>query len=321
MEKSVGEKLKECRTKRQWSQQELAEKLHVTRQAVSNWERDKTLPDVYMLKEIAAVFDMTLDEYMEDARQAEVKMPKTSGLFVMATFAVILLYLIIGGVSGCLREELVIEMIIISVFCLGIVHLYLSGSVKNGNFSMLAGYDSKVEYRVEEVKKVLIQMDMHICCVSFGAVLLLVLCTFLGERSGEYTSICVLMSYTWDYALAICFYNYRSIERTIVKEKDQKTAKAGYVSLIWFLGWVFLITVGTVVKFELESIENNSPESIGYVGWLLLAVIIIMVGLFFEQYRVKKEIEAERKYRPGKAFGIITVLTAAIVMKMFFLKF
>ena len=30
MEKSVGEKLKECRGKRQWSQQELAEKLHVT---------------------------------------------------------------------------------------------------------------------------------------------------------------------------------------------------------------------------------------------------------------------------------------------------
>lgn len=319
MEKSVGEKLKECRTNCQWSQQELAEKLHVTRQAVSNWERNKTLPDVYMLKEIAAVFDMTLDEYMEDTRQAEVKMPKTPGILVMATFAVILLYLIIGGVNGYLRVELVAEMVIISVFCLGIVHLYLSGSVKNGNFSMLAGYDSKVEYRVEEVKKVLIQMDMHICCASFGAVLLLVLCTFLRERMREYTSICVLMSYTWDYTLAICLYNYRRIERTIVKKKDQDTAKAGYVSLIWFLGWVFLVTVGTVVKFEVESIANNSSESIGYIGWLLLVMVIIMAELFFEQYRAKKEIEAERKYRPGKAFWIITVLAAGIVMGMFFI--
>ena len=70
MEKSVGEKLKECRKQRQWTQEDLARQLNVTRQAVSNWERDKTLPDVYMLKEIAAVFDMTLDQYMENTKQA-----------------------------------------------------------------------------------------------------------------------------------------------------------------------------------------------------------------------------------------------------------
>ena len=79
MEKSIGERLKECRIKRQWSQQELAELLHVTRQAVSNWERNKTLPDVYRVKEIASVFDLTLDEFMENTRQAEVTMPKLPG--------------------------------------------------------------------------------------------------------------------------------------------------------------------------------------------------------------------------------------------------
>ena len=72
MEKSVGEKLKEYRKQRQWTQEELAKQLNVTRQAVSNWERDKTLPDVYLLKEIAAVFDMTLDQYMENTKQLAV---------------------------------------------------------------------------------------------------------------------------------------------------------------------------------------------------------------------------------------------------------
>ena len=63
MQKSIGQKLRECREERNWTQQELADRLNVTRQAVSNWERDKTLPDVYMIREIAAIFDMTLDEY------------------------------------------------------------------------------------------------------------------------------------------------------------------------------------------------------------------------------------------------------------------
>ena len=45
---------------------------------------------------------------------------------------------------------------------------------------MLAGYDNKVEYNVREVKKALIQMDLHIGCVSFGFVLLFGICAFLA---------------------------------------------------------------------------------------------------------------------------------------------
>ena len=318
MEKSVGEKLKECRTGRQWSQQELAERLHVTRQAVSNWERDKTLPDVYMIKEIAAVFDMTLDEYMENTRQAEVKMPKLPGTLTAATVAEILLYLIIGGITGKLMAELVVGMVIVCVFCQMFVHLYISNSVKSGNFSMLAGYDSKVEYRVEEVKKALIQIDMHNSCSAFGAVLLLGICGFLESGLGEFITICVLLSYCLDLTLAICFINYQSIERIMVREKDQKTSKAGYISLCWYLGWVFVWLGATIAKFELESIENNSKESLGYLGWIFLFLLVATTELFYEQRRAKKEVEAGRKYKAGKAFWISSLLVAGIMLGMLF---
>ncbi len=318
MEKSVGERLKECRTERQLSQQDLAERLHVTRQAISNWERDKTLPDVYMLKEIALAFDMTLDEYMEHTRQAEVKMPKTPGRLTAAALALIPLYLTAGGFTGHLAAELVIGMVIIAVFCQMFLHLYLSGSVKSGNFSMLAGYDGKVEYRVEEVKKVLIQMDMHNSCSAFGAVLLLGICGFMGGKQGELVSIFVIVSYCIDLALAICVLNYRSIERVMVKEKDQKTAKAGYISVFWFMACLFAFIGAVFAKMELAGIENNSKESAGILGWIILFLAVVVIELFYEQHRAKKEVEAERRYRPGKAFLLSNLLVAGIFLGMLF---
>ncbi len=318
MEKSVGEKLKECRKQRQWTQEELAKQLNITRQAVSNWERDKTLPDVYLLKEIAAVFDMTLDQYMENTKQAEVKMPKTPGRLFLASVAAIILYLVVGGLTDHLMVELVAGMIIIAVFCQGFIHLYMSSSVKTGNFSMLAGFDSKVEYRVEEVKKVLIQMDTHISCFSFGSILLLAFCAFMDKDQGEMVSSFVLVSYCLDMTLAICFYNFRSIDKTMVKEQDQKMAKAGYISLTWFLGWIFVFIGATFAKVEWKSIQNNSSESIGYLGWMFLFLMVTMAELFFEQYRVKKQIKADKTYRPGKAFWLSTVVTAVLVICMLF---
>jgi transcriptional regulator with XRE-family HTH domain len=43
------------------TQQELAEKLHVTRQAVSNWENGKTQPDIQMLQTLAAQLEVPVE--------------------------------------------------------------------------------------------------------------------------------------------------------------------------------------------------------------------------------------------------------------------
>lgn len=43
------------------SQEQLAEKLYVSRQTISNWERDKTYPDVQSLLMLSALFDTSID--------------------------------------------------------------------------------------------------------------------------------------------------------------------------------------------------------------------------------------------------------------------
>lgn len=57
----VANSIKKLRLEKQLSQEQLAEQLHVTRQAVSNWENEKTQPDVDMLTQLARVFDVSVE--------------------------------------------------------------------------------------------------------------------------------------------------------------------------------------------------------------------------------------------------------------------
>ncbi len=55
---SVGENIRHFREKRGMTQEDLALPLNVTRQTVSQWERQRAYPDIEMLKRIAAVLDV-----------------------------------------------------------------------------------------------------------------------------------------------------------------------------------------------------------------------------------------------------------------------
>ena len=51
----------ELRTKKGYSQDELAEKLFVTRQAVSRWENGETIPNTETLKLLSKLFDVSIN--------------------------------------------------------------------------------------------------------------------------------------------------------------------------------------------------------------------------------------------------------------------
>lgn len=58
----VSKNLKKIRTEKKLTQDALAEKLHVTRQAISNWENDKTKPDIESLEMLAEVLEVDIEE-------------------------------------------------------------------------------------------------------------------------------------------------------------------------------------------------------------------------------------------------------------------
>ena len=61
MGKNFSETLKEERQKRSWSQSTLADKLHITRNALSNFENGKRSPKSELLEAIAEIFNVSID--------------------------------------------------------------------------------------------------------------------------------------------------------------------------------------------------------------------------------------------------------------------
>ena len=76
-EMTTGEKILELRNKKRISQDRLAEMLGVTRQAVSKWELDETLPDIENAIKIANLFETSL-EYLFITEAEQKKESKTS---------------------------------------------------------------------------------------------------------------------------------------------------------------------------------------------------------------------------------------------------
>lgn len=61
----LGQQLKAHRKELGISQDELAEKIFVSRQSISNWENNKTYPDIHTLLLLAETFGVSLDELIK----------------------------------------------------------------------------------------------------------------------------------------------------------------------------------------------------------------------------------------------------------------
>ena len=61
----LNEQIKKYRTEMNISQEELAEKIFVTRQSISNWENGKTYPDIHSLLLFSSLFGISLDQLVK----------------------------------------------------------------------------------------------------------------------------------------------------------------------------------------------------------------------------------------------------------------
>ena len=69
----ISKNIKKLRAERNITQDALAEKIHVTRQAISNWENDKTKPDIEALQSLAEAFEVEIEELIYGQKKEIIK--------------------------------------------------------------------------------------------------------------------------------------------------------------------------------------------------------------------------------------------------------
>lgn len=80
---TIGEKIREARKNAGLTQAQMAEKISVSRQAITKWESDRGIPDIANLKEISSLLNISIDylldnntEYMLNTIKEEIDLTK-----------------------------------------------------------------------------------------------------------------------------------------------------------------------------------------------------------------------------------------------------
>lgn len=105
----LGKRIKNLRNAHNWNQDELAEKMFVSRQTISNWENEKSYPDIQSILLLSNLFEISLDQLVKgDVEQMQeiindqdVKQMKFYGKMMLACLAIMIvtfgpLYLVTG---------------------------------------------------------------------------------------------------------------------------------------------------------------------------------------------------------------------------------
>ena len=169
MSKKLADSIISLRRKHGFSQEQLAEKIGVTRQAISNWERGTAAPDVETLNLIAKLFDTDLLAIINGESNEQEKAKDTIPHRTALLIAIIVL-MIVHFLLAFLNKIEMIQVVLVPgvlVVLSVLIHFIFRHVTAQNDFSIIAGFDKKKD-NVETVKKTTCYNRLaQSCCCAF----------------------------------------------------------------------------------------------------------------------------------------------------------
>ena len=112
----IGLKLKKTRVRSGFTQEQVAEKLMISRQTVSNWENEKSLPDVVSVMKMSDLYQISLDELLKGDKkmlekiEKDIATVKSNRKMIMVGWVTIILALILS-ITDIVITQSVIDFI------------------------------------------------------------------------------------------------------------------------------------------------------------------------------------------------------------------
>lgn len=284
-----GYKITELRKSKGWSQEELAERVNVTRQSVSKWESGQSVPDLDKIIQLSRIFEVSCDyllkgeereqteEFKEDVRRVsgeeaaeflEIK-KSTSRKIAFASFLCVLSPVCLIGLSGAAEggqvhlseEQAAMAGLIILIVMVAIATvLFILCGMKTGRFEYLdkeiINIDQQTRKRVmtekEEYRSTYIRNITAGVCLCVLSVVPVFAAGFFDRDEYYVFGVCLLLGII---AVALLFI----IPAGIIFESYEK-----------------LLQEGDYSKKKKEA--NRAFASIGKAYWVLATAIYLLIS-------------------------------------------
>lgn len=154
---NFSNQIKKLRASQNLTQEQMAQKLNISRQAVSNWENDRNLPDIEMLISISKTFNISLDDLIlgenemnnmtqkliddtNENKRAKLNLISVSvtGILLLFGFGLLILRSMIGdkiNPDGTLEEPFFLVIFAFAFFTLGFTASLISFFINVVKFS------------------------------------------------------------------------------------------------------------------------------------------------------------------------------------------
>ena len=119
----IGDKLKNARLKKSMTHEEVAEKLFVSRQSISNWENNKTYPDIGNVIALSDLYQISLDELLKGSDNFMKHLEESTDIVESnkKLIFIIVIALIAMIVMALFTEFLPEKVFLISIFSLAVI--------------------------------------------------------------------------------------------------------------------------------------------------------------------------------------------------------
>ena len=307
------------------SQQQLAEQLFVTRQAVSRWEQNRTQPDLATLQQLAGTLGCGLDELVggldPDAafrRRCAFWETYTRLAFRLA-LAVQLGLFVLGAVRGQMEWVLLPVLLFL---CGGSLHPLLAVMTASGDYTMLAGYDPDAAYDPKKLETLVRAMDLWVQLTTLGISLMAVP---IGIAASEAGFVALIVAQVVGLLGTIGCVQYKYGRNLVTGypglTSTGKSAAAGAKDIQTqqikpILWWSGLFLIQFFLGFFCAGvfrIPNNSPGAMAQLATMLPGVCLGIVFLLRQTGRAKRLAAQGEEWRMDKS-GAALLLGAAAMM-------
>lgn len=198
---TFGKTLKERRSQLDLTQQEVAKKLYISRQTISNWENGKSYPDLDMLIKISDVYHVSIDSLLKGDHELKKSLDtqKVESILLPMEYIPLLLNIATAILTFLVPKNIWVVFVGLELNLIGLalsitnerINSYISGNEKAGKYfvkilaimSIIVIATSVILYFIFGVKTLLKILDITIIIFITACIFLLIYNSIIDKRS------------------------------------------------------------------------------------------------------------------------------------------